>query len=130
MDAIETGVRQSRLMNPALFERLTREEYRNLGQMKARQFYKTKAKQDEFVYGWIAAMQHFFGMMADGPKRRVTSVIITIECDKCGAEEVLEFSGRDVTAFVRKFKDKPCPVCQKNDRYVDDEFDQTQFRKE
>lgn len=130
MSAIDTGAREMRKINPGLFEMLTREEFRKLGYMKAKQFYKTEEKREEFVLGWIAVMQPYFKMMADGPKRRVIQANITIECDKCHAEEEIEFSGHDVTEFVRKYKSKPCPACQKSDRHVEDEFDTDVFEKE
>lgn len=129
MDATENGAKQgerfrlkySRVLQ---FEKMTREQYRRLGEMKALQIYKTKEKQQEFVYGWITVNQSFFRLMADGPRRRVTVAQITIICDKCGADEKVELSSEeDVSDFVRKYKDKPCPECQKADRCVSDEFD-------
>lgn len=123
MDATENGAKQARSINPGLFEKLTREEYRKLGYVKAKQTYKTEAKQEEFMIGWIAVMQPYFKMMADGPRRRVTHALITIECDRCLSQEMLEFTGDDISDFVRIYKNKPCPECQKADRCIDDEFD-------
>lgn len=127
MSAIENGAKQGerfRLHSRVVrFEKMTRQQYKQLGMMKARQCYKTEEKQAEFLVGWIAVNQSFFKMMADGPRRRVIYALITIECDKCLAQEMLEFTGDDIADFVRIYKNKPCPECQKNDRHVDDEFD-------
>lgn len=125
MDAIEKGAKlgeQFRHSNPVLYESLTQERYRSFGELKAKQLYATPAKQAEFVQGWIAINQQFFRFLADGPRRRVSKISFTIECNKCGSEEEIEAEGSDIGCLASKYRDKPCPVCQKAARHIDDEF--------
>lgn len=126
MGAIGNGAnqgRQFRHSNPVLFESMTRDGYRIMGETKAKQVYASQAKQAEFVQGWIAVNQQFFQFLADGPRRRVSKVCFTIECARCGTEEEIEIEGDDVEYMPIKYKSKPCPVCQKEARCIDDEFD-------
>jgi hypothetical protein len=118
MDAVAKGAKSGEHFRhnlPVHFEEMTVEQYRLFGRAVAKQEYRSREKQDEFMLGWYAINQQFFCFLKDGPKRRIVKAVLTIVCDVCGSVVDVELEGQDVRVNSDE-KYAACPTCEEKNR--------------
>lgn len=100
-------------LRPTL-EAITKEEYRVTGRKLAEEISTTERKQQEFMMGWFAVNQAFFGFLKDASKRRIVKAVLTVVCDTCGSVVEVEIEGKDIKGIADE-KYATCPVCEEKE---------------
>jgi uncharacterized membrane protein YebE (DUF533 family) len=111
MSAFEMGIKTGReylyRIGP---ERSTIAEMGGIARTCAKQYYKTQAKQQEFVQGWHAVIQQFQTLFKDYPtKLHIMGVMF--RCEHCQTLFEVEYDDPIDIAEISTLKQKPCPIC-------------------
>lgn len=112
MDALEKGVKVGReylcRIDP---QKATIAEMGAMARTCAKQYYRTAAKQQEFIKGWQAVTLQFQTLFQDYPTK-LSIMGITFRCEHCQTVFEVEYDNPVDLSVVRTVKQEPCPICQ------------------